>query len=82
VDNRFDLVVSGTGAAASTVADRCRAAGWSVAILDELPYGGVCQLRGCDPKKALHRGAEVVDAVRLLHGKGIADLALRIDWRA
>jgi len=56
VDNRFGLVVSGTGAAASTVADRCRAAGWSVAILDELPYGGICQLRGCDPKKVLHRG--------------------------
>src|ERR671919_2813537 len=72
MDNTFDLVVVGTGAAASTVANRCRAAGWSVAIVDELPYGGTCQLRGCDPKKVLRRGAEVVDAARLLHGKGIA----------
>ena len=76
----FDLIVVGTGAAASTVANRCRAAGWSVAIVDELPYGGTCQLRGCDPKKVLRRGAEVVDAARLLHGKGIADPGLRIDW--
>ena len=80
MDNIFDLVVVGTGAAASTVANRCRAAGWSVAIVDELPYGGTCQLRGCDPKKVLRRGAEVVDAARMLHGKGIADPGLRIDW--
>jgi glutathione reductase (NADPH) len=32
-----DLIVIGTGAAASTVARRCRSAGWSVAIVDELP---------------------------------------------
>jgi glutathione reductase (NADPH) len=51
-----------------------------VAIVDELPYGGTCQLRGCDPKKVLRRGAEVVDAARMLHGKGIADPGLRIDW--
>jgi glutathione reductase (NADPH) len=48
VNKNFDLVVLGTGAAASTVANRCRAAGRSVAIVDELPYGGTCQLRGCD----------------------------------
>ena len=80
MDDTFDLVVVGTGAAASTVANRCRAAGWSVAIVDELPYGDTCQLRGCDPKKVLRRGAEVVDAARLLHGKGIADPGVRIDW--
>lgn len=27
--------------------------GWKVAIVDELPYGGTCALRGCDPKKIL-----------------------------
>jgi hypothetical protein len=31
MDNTFDLVMVGTGAAASTIANRCRAAGWSVA---------------------------------------------------
>jgi len=66
VDKSFDLVVIGTGAAASTVANRCRGAGWSVAIIDELPFGGTCQLRGCDPKKMLRRAAEVVDAARLM----------------
>ena len=80
MDSTFDLIVIGTGAAAATVANRCREAGWSVAIIDELPYGGTCQLRGCDPKKVLRRGAEVVDAVRLLKGKGVADAGIRIDW--
>ena len=48
-----DLVVIGTGAAASTVAYECRSAGWEVAIIDSRPFGGTCALRGCDPKKVL-----------------------------
>lgn len=79
---RFDLVVIGTGTAASGVAHRCRAAGWSVAVVDERPFGGTCVLRGCDPKKVLRRAAEVVDAARLFHGKGVADPGLAVDWPA
>lgn len=48
---KFDLVVIGTGSAASTVAYECRKAGWEVAIVDSRPFGGTCALRGCDPKK-------------------------------
>jgi glutathione reductase (NADPH) len=76
----FDLVVIGTGVAGTTVAHTCRAAGWSVAIIDELPFGGTCALRGCDPKKVLRRGAEVVEAARLMRGKGVGDPGLAIDW--
>ncbi|MCH7914401.1 MAG: NAD(P)-binding protein [Deltaproteobacteria bacterium] len=43
---KFDLVVIGTGAAASTAAYRCRSAGWDVAIVDSRPFGGTCPLRG------------------------------------
>ncbi|MGH3949560.1 MAG: dihydrolipoyl dehydrogenase family protein [Pseudonocardiaceae bacterium] len=75
---RFDLVVLGTGAGASTVATKCRSAGWSVAIVDALPYGGTCALRGCDPKKVLVGAAEVVDAVRRFTGHGVSgDTAIR-----
>jgi glutathione reductase (NADPH) len=49
----FDLVVVGTGVAATTAAWKCHAAGWSVAIVDSRPFGGTCALRGCDPKKVL-----------------------------
>ena len=79
---RFDLVVIGTGTAASGVANRCRAAGWSVAVVDDRLYGGTCALRGCDPKKVLRRAAEVVDAARLLRGKGVDDPGLAVDWPA
>ena len=80
MDRNVDLVVIGTGVAATTVATRCRAAGWSVAIMDELPFGGTCAPRGCDPKKVLRRGAEVVDAARLMRARGIDDPGLAIDW--
>lgn len=49
----FDLVVVGTGSAASTAAMECREAGWEVAMIDSRPFGGTCPLRGCDPKKVL-----------------------------
>jgi glutathione reductase (NADPH) len=76
----FDLIVIGTGSAASTVAMRCRRAGWSVAIVDSRPFGGTCALRGCDPKKVLVGAAEVVDWVRRMTGKGIRAEQLRIAW--
>jgi len=78
---QFDVVVIGTGSAASTVAQRCRAAGWSVAIVDRRPFGGTCALRGCDPKKVLVGAAEALDAVRRLQDKGVNG-ALRLDWPA
>lgn len=77
----FDLVVIGTGSAASGVASRCRAAGWTVAIVDSRPFGGTCALRGCDPKKVLVGAAEAIDGIRRLDGKGIVPAGARIDWR-
>lgn len=78
---KFDLIAIGTGSAASTVASRCRAAGWKVAIVDSRPFGGTCALRGCDPKKVLVGAAEVIDWVRRMEGKGITSDHSRVDWR-
>jgi len=61
-------------------ANKCAAQGWQVAIVDALPYGGTCALRGCDPKKILRRGAEIIDSARLMRGKGIDDADLSINW--
>src|SRR5215831_8521054 len=76
----FDLIVIGSGAAASTVASLCRAAGWSVAMVDKRPFGGTCALRGCDPKKVLVGAAAAVDAARLLSGKGVQQGSMANDW--
>lgn len=76
----YDLIVIGAGMAGVAAANKCGAAGWRVAIVDALPYGGTCALRGCDPKKILRRGAEIVDAARLMDGKGIDPDGLSINW--
>ena len=49
----YDLIVIGAGMAGVAAANKCASEGWNVAIVDELPYGGTCALRGCDPKKIL-----------------------------
>lgn len=69
----YDLIVIGAGMAGIAAANKCVSAGWRVAIVDSLPYGGTCALRGCDPKKILRRGAEIVDSARLLRDKGIEE---------
>ena len=76
----FDLLVIGAGMAGVAAANKCATAGWKVAIVDALPYGGTCALRGCDPKKILRRGAEIIDSARLMRGKGIDDTGLNINW--
>ncbi len=79
---KFDLIVIGTGSAASTVASRCRSAGWEVAIIDSRPFGGTCALRGCDPKKVLVGAAEIIDWNRRMESKGIKGKGMKIDWPA
>ena len=76
----YDLIVVGAGMAGVAAANKCAAQGWRVAIVDSLPYGGTCALRGCDPKKILRRGAEIIDSARLMRGKGINDAGLSINW--
>lgn len=75
----YDLIVLGTGSAGSTVATKCRKAGWKVAIIDSRPFGGTCALRGCDPKKVLVGAAEIVERSRAIEGKGI-EKETKIDW--
>ena len=76
----FDVIVIGTGSAGSTAAFECRKAGWTVAIVDELPYGGTCALRGCDPKKVLVGAAEITDWAWRMNGIGVIKDKAKIDW--
>jgi len=77
---KFDLIVIGTGSAASSAAHKCRSAGWKVAVIDSRPFGGTCALRGCDPKKILVGAAEVIDWSRRMADKGIDSGDIRINW--
>lgn len=78
--NTYDLMVIGAGMAGVAAANKCASQGWKVAIVDELPYGGTCALRGCDPKKILRRGAEIIDSAQLMAGKGIDVNGIQINW--
>jgi glutathione reductase (NADPH) len=75
----YDLVVIGTGTAAQVASARVRAAGRSVAVIDHQPFGGTCQLRGCDPKKVLVSATETWDWAHRMEGRGVAG-QLRITW--
>ena len=75
-----DVIVLGSGSAAQSVAYPCREAGWSVAVVDDHPYGGTCQLRGCDPKKVLVGVADLVDWSRRMQGQGVSAPGLSLNW--
>lgn len=76
---KFDVFIIGSGMAGMTITNKCASKGLTVAITDELPYGGICALRGCDPKKVLIGATEVVDFATRLKGKGIHTVPT-IDW--
>ena len=78
--DQFDLVVIGAGTGGAAVARPCAEAGWKVAIVDALPYGGTCMLRGCDPKKMLVAVTESKDWSERMTGKGFQDNGASIDW--
>ncbi|MBC7604650.1 MAG: hypothetical protein H7255_18580 [Ramlibacter sp.] len=63
----FDLIATGTGA--SGAAASCRKAGWKAAVVDNLPFGGICALRGCFPKEVLVGVAQALDRTRRTRGK-------------
>lgn len=77
---QYDLIAIGTGTGASGAATTCREAGWKVAVVDNLPFGGTCALRGCLPKKVLVGAAQTLDHSRRMRGKGIGGGEPSIAW--
>ncbi|GFG53546.1 hypothetical protein MAGR_49870 [Mycolicibacterium agri] len=56
----FDVIVLGAGPVGQTVADRTRAAGLSVAVVERELVGGECSYWGCIPSKAMLRPVTAV----------------------
>ena len=81
----FDVIIIGTGVAASTVAYECISKNWKVAIIDSRPFGGTCAIRGCDPKKVLVGATEVIDWNNRMEDKGVVVIdskkEVHIDWQ-
>ncbi len=57
--------------AAMVASFRLASAGWKVAVTDYRPFGGTCALQGCDPKKMLITGAQVIDDIWRMTGRGV-----------
>ena len=80
MSKQFDLVVIGAGSGGTGVAEKCAQAGWNVAVVDSLPYGGTCALRGCDPKKLLIAVTEGIDWSERMKANGLKSNYMHIDW--
>jgi len=79
MSEEYDLIVIGSGAA-SVAAKTCADAGWAVAVVDSRPFGGTCALRGCIPKKVYYAGAQAMDWVYRMSGKGIDSGSVQVNW--
>ncbi|WP_296618563.1 NAD(P)/FAD-dependent oxidoreductase [Marivirga sp.] len=76
---KYSVFVIGSGMAGMNIANRCASKGLKVGITDELPYGGTCALRGCDPKKIMLAAAEVKHMAANLQGNNTSTVP-EISW--
>ncbi len=81
MQHMVDVLVIGTGTAGTTLALACRKAGRQVAVVDNRLYGGICAMRGCQPKKYLVDAAQIVQLSQQMSEIGVHPAA-RIDWPA
>lgn len=77
---QHDVIVLGSGPAGGGVARMCHEAGLDVVIVEEDGWGGVCPLRGCEPKKILVDAAHTVSRSRDITGQGLTG-SVSINWQ-
>ena len=75
----FDLIVIGADSGLEVSVD-ASGQGWSVAVVEEGPFGGTCLNRGCIPSKMLIHCADVMRTVETESEFGIHAKVERIDW--
>lgn len=76
---KYDVVVIGSGPGGAATAYALKDGGKRVALVEDDLWGGTCPNRGCDPKKMLVSGMEVVERNNQMLGRGFS-LIESIDW--
>lgn len=76
---RYDVIIVGSGSAAGQAASILREAGKEIAIIENWTFGGTCPQRGCDPKKMLAEGAELLARTERMRELGVEG-SLSLDW--
>lgn len=74
-----DVFVIGAGAAGTLVARKCKDAGLDVVIAEKNGWGGVCPLRGCEPKKTLVDAVHTATRARDMKKMGVSG-DVGVDW--
>jgi glutathione reductase (NADPH) len=78
----FDFIALGGGNAGLAASKQIRTAGRKVALIDPTPIGGLCSLKGCNPKKVVVRATEVVQGIKDAAEHGVRTGPISIDWNA
>ncbi|BCA84588.1 glutathione reductase [Enterococcus saigonensis] len=77
----YDVAILGAGPACLSLAFDLKAAGKTVAVVEENLFGGTCPNAGCDPKKILFAAEQARQQVAQLVGKGFAaDAVPAVSW--
>ena len=77
-----DLIIVGSGQAASPLARDAAAAGWKVTVVEESHPGGTCVNTGCTPTKTLVASSRAAYIVTQSSLWGVTSLEQKIDWPA
>lgn len=75
----YDQLILGGGPGGLALAYQLKAAGKTVAVVEENLWGGTCPNRGCDPKKILVAAVEAKRQAAHMQGEGI-DGVTTINW--
>lgn len=77
---RYDVIIIGSGSAAGQAAATLRDAGKEIAIVENWTFGGTCPQRGCDPKKMLVEGADLLARFEQMQPLGVHG-SISLDWQ-
>ncbi|MCP4395013.1 MAG: dihydrolipoyl dehydrogenase [Alphaproteobacteria bacterium] len=81
-DNKFDIIVIGSGPGGYVAAVRASQLGMKVAIVEKEHLGGICLNWGCIPTKALLRSAEMFRYIKSAKTYGLSAEGIDFDLKA